>query len=295
MTVATSDPTSTPTRSVSIVMPCHNVATTLPAQLQLILPQLDGSDAELVLVDNNSTDSTADIARAAATRSRRVRFARADEAQGVAYARNAGVALARGDRLLFCDADDVIDADWVATMAAGLDRHHVATGSLDVETLNDPAMTASRGPARRPSFYGLFPIAAGGNMAVTRSAWTAIGSLDESLPSLEDMEWSLRARLAGFDIGWVPEARIQYRYRASPLDLWRQGWNYGRSRPAIARRLWESTGERPRRLAGLRSWAWLVLHLPELVRSDRRGRVAWVAGNRLGQLLGCIGARFVVL
>lgn len=282
-------------RSVSIVVPCHNVATTLPDQLDRIIPQLDDSDAELILIDNNSTDETADIALVAAARSPRVRFARAGHAQGVAYARNAGVELATGDRLLFCDADDVIAEDWVANMAGGLDDHQIVTGSLDVESLNRGTIRSSRGPTRRPSFYDLFPIASGGNMAVTRAAWTAVGPLDETLPSLEDMEWSLRARLAGFEIGWLPEASIQYRYRATSIDLWRQGWGYGRSRPAIARRLWESTGRRPGRLAGLRSWVWLALHLPELARPSRRGRVAWVAGNRLGQLVGCFDARFVVL
>ena len=296
MTAATTKPhTHESPGSVSLVMPCHNVAETLPAQLDRLIPQLADRDAELVIVDNNSSDDTAEIARVAASRSPRVRFARATDGQGVAYARNAGVELAHGDRLLFCDADDIVGRGWVDAMAAGLDEHDIVTGALDVESLNDKALRASRGPARRPSFYDLFPVAAGGNMAVTRTAWSRIGALDESLPSLEDMEWSLRARLAGYDIGWLPDARIQYRYRSTANELWRQGWAYGRSRPAIARRLWESTGERPRRLAGLRSWVWLALHIHELLHPGRRSRVAWVAGNRLGQLVGSLDARFLVL
>ncbi len=280
--------------SVSLVVPCHNVEGTLPAQLDRLIPQLDANDAELVLIDNNSTDATAEIARAAATNPR-VRFAEATEGQGVAYARNAGVELADGDRLLFCDADDIVAVDWVEQMRAGLGDHDIVTGSLDVETLNSAEMRASRGPTRRPMFYGLFPIAAGGNMAVSRRVWERIGALDESLPSLEDMEWSLRAYVAGYDICWLPEAKIHYRYRAGTRELWRQGLAYGRSRPPIARQLWEATGERPARLIGIRSWAWLVAHAPDVIRPARRGPLAWVAGNRIGQLIGSIESRFMVL
>ena len=279
----------------SVVMPCYNVADTLPDQLDRLVPQLDAADAELILVDNNSSDATLDLVRLASEDNDLIVVASATEGQGVAYARNAGVRLARSDRFLFCDADDVVADTWVEQMSTGLDDHPVTTGSLDVETLNDAALVASRGPARRPMFYNLFPVAAGGNMGVRRSAWETIGPLDEQLPSLEDMEWSLRASLHGCEIAWLPDASISYRYRTDASALWSQGFAYGRSRPAIARRLFEEIGKRPALFEGLRSWAWLIVHLPDLRSAERRGPLAWVAGNRLGQLRGSLDARFVVL
>lgn len=285
----------TPAPTCSVVMPCFNVADTLEAQLERLEPQLAIADAELILIDNNSSDATLDLARSASERNDRIVVSEATDGQGVAYARNAGVALARSDRFLFCDADDIVTDGWVSSMSSGLDQHPVATGSLDVEALNGKDLVASRGPARRPTFYGLFPIAAGGNMAVRRSAWERIGPLDEDLPSLEDMEWSLRASLEGCDIGWLPDASIQYRYRTDARALWRQGFAYGRSRAPIARKLFEATGQRPGAFTGFRSWVWLALHLPLAVLPSRRPAIAWVAGNRLGQLRGSIDAGFLVL
>lgn len=279
----------------SVVMPCYNVANTLTAQLERLLPQLEVADAELILIDNNSSDLTLDLAQAAATHNDRIVVATATGGQGVAYARNAGVKLARSDKFLFCDADDLVVHSWVKQMSDALQHHEVTTGSLDVETLNDQAMVKSRGPARRPMFYNLFPVAAGGNMGVQRAAWDKVGPLDEDLPSLEDMEWSLRASLAGCDIAWLPDARISYRYRTEARKLWSQGFAYGRSRPPIARKLFAETGQRPSIFEGFRSWVWLLVHLPQLVSPNRRAPVAWVAGNRLGQLLGSIESKFLVL
>jgi len=125
--------------------------------------------------------------------------------------------------------------------------------------------------------------------------WETVGPLDEALPSLEDQDWSLRAWLAGYQVAHVPEAVIHYRYRTGVGELWHQGWIYGRSRPPIGRRMHDATGERPSRVAGLKSWIWLAVHSPELLRPSARGRVAWVAGNRLGQLRGCVDARFLLL
>jgi len=279
----------------SVAMPCHNAAETLRAQLDVIVPQVEAAGAELILLDNNSTDSTPAIIARAAMASPNVSAAVATDGCGVAYARNQCVALARADRFLFCDADDLVSEHWVDVMIRALDHAAIVTGSLEVESLNTDVMAASRGGGACPSFYGFYNVAAGGNLGMLREVWDAVGPLDESLPSLEDQDWSLRAWLAGYQVTHVPEAVIHYRYRTGVGDLWHQGWIYGRSRPPIGRRLHDATGERPSRLAGIKSWIWLAVHSPELLRPTTRGRVAWVAGNRLGQLRGCIDARFLLL
>jgi len=79
----------------SIVMPCYNAADTLTDQLDRLVPQLDLADAELILIDNNSSDETLELARTASADNGRIVVATATDGQGVAYARNAGVALAR--------------------------------------------------------------------------------------------------------------------------------------------------------------------------------------------------------
>ena len=281
--------------TASIVMPCYNVAATLQDQLERLLPQIDLTGAELVLVDNNSTDDTADLLRALNERSN-VTIGSATEGQSVAYARNAGVALAQADKLLFCDADDLVSPQWVATMSDALTESPIVTGTLEVESLNSDTQQTGRGSSTGPAkFYGLFPLAHGGNMGVTRDAWTSIGPLDESLGSVEDMEWSLRAKAAGHTIVKQDNGIIHYRYRQTSRDLWHQGFLYGRYRPEIARRVNQTLGERVPRLAGLRSWVWLAVNSPRVIDRNVRPQLAWVAGNRIGHLVGSIRARFMVL
>lgn len=278
--------------TASIVMPCYNVAGTLEAQLDRLLPQIDLTGAELVLVDNNSTDTTPQILLDLADRPNVV-LGSATEGQSVAYARNAGVQLANADRFLFCDADDLVDPNWVDTMTRGLEQNHIVTGRLDAGALNTETQQAGRGDVSQPAtFFGLFPLVHGGNMGVTRDAWDAIGPLDESLGSVEDIEWSLRAKAVGHPVVRLPDAVIHYRYRERTADLWRQGLLYGRYRPEIARRAHDRLGVRLRRFAGLRSWLWLLANTIHVGQTDMRPQLAWVAGNRVGQVIGSVKSRF---
>lgn len=281
--------------TASIVMPCYNVADTIEIQLDQLLPQIDLTGAELVLVDNNSTDETPQILDALAQREN-VTVTTATDGQSVAYARNVGVTLANSDRFLFCDADDVVDDSWVHTMTQGLDTHKVVTGRLDAVELNSQTQQAGRGDVSLPpTFYGLFPLAHGGNMGVTRDAWEAIGPLDESLGSVEDLEWSMRAMAVGHPIVRLSNAVIHYRYRERSIDLWRQGLVYGRYRPEIAKRVHGRLGLRVDRFVGARSWAWLAVNIFRIWQSDMRPQLAWVAGNRIGHVIGSVKSRFLVI
>jgi len=291
----TAERTTKTTPTASIVMPCFNVAQTVGEQLDRLLPQIDLTGAELVLVDNNSTDDTPRILRELANRTNVV-VGQATDGQSVAYARNAGVALASADRFLFCDADDIVDDLWVDTMTRGLDTHDVVTGRLDSAELNDDIQRAGRGDISvAPSFYGMFPLAHGGNMGVTRAAWESIGPLDESLGSVEDVEWSMRAMAVGHRIVRLSDAVIHYRYREQAIDLWHQGLVYGRYRPEIARRAYERLGVRVDRFVGVRSWVWLLRNSVRIRNAEMRPQLAWVAGNRIGHVIGSIKARFLVL
>lgn len=281
--------------TVSIVIPCFNVVDTLPQQLDKLIPQIERVDAELILVDNNSTDGTSRLLLDISCRPG-ITISNASEFQSAAHARNIGVAAARTDRILFCDADDVVGDDWVAAMTTALDTADIVTGSLDVSTLNSPALSATRGDdGENASFYGLFPIAHGGNMAFSRQAWTDVGPFDETLVAVEDIEWSLRATIAGHEIMQEPLASVGYRYRTSPGELWRQGLRYGKNRPIVARMAFEALGRRPARWAGARSWAWFTWNIGRVRTTSGRAQLAWVAGNRLGNLVGSINARFMVL
>ena len=98
---------------LSVVIPFRNAAATLPRCLDALrLQDLPRDRFEVIAVDNNSTDGSADIVR----RYPEVRLLH-EPAQGAYAARNRGVAQATGDILVFTDPDCVPTIAWLATVA----------------------------------------------------------------------------------------------------------------------------------------------------------------------------------
>lgn len=89
-------------RNVSVVIPTYNRANLLPATLDAILAQTS-PPMEIIVVDDGSTDNTASMLDAYAPR---VKYRRILNG-GDLVARNAGLALAQGELVAFCDSDDL--------------------------------------------------------------------------------------------------------------------------------------------------------------------------------------------
>ena len=96
---------------VSVVVPTHDRSRLLALTLRSILGQR-GVDLEVIVVDDGSTDDTAEVV--AGLGDDRVRLLRHDTPQGVAAARNYGIAEAAGGWLAFCDDDDLWAPDKLA-------------------------------------------------------------------------------------------------------------------------------------------------------------------------------------
>src|SRR5262245_59148592 len=93
--------------AVSVIVPCYNAAAYLARTIESVLQQ-SHRDLELIVVDDLSTDGSADIVLRYAARDPRVRLLRMPRnTGGPAAPRNAGVAAARGRWLAFLDADDL--------------------------------------------------------------------------------------------------------------------------------------------------------------------------------------------
>lgn len=281
---------------LSVVIPAHNEATTISLQLDALTAQAWDGSWEVIVVDNRSSDNTAEIVREYGRRDSRVRLVTANDRQGISYARNAGIAASAARSFALVDADDLVSDGWVAAIGSALRDHPFVTGPLELARLNSGRLAESRGrrdETEAPTFSNLFPTAHGNNVGMHRDACEHIGGFDEDerLLGAEDIEFSMRAWFAGISCTFVPEAAVHYRYRTDARMLWRQGRRYGCARPMVVRLLLRRGGPRPPRFAGWRSWAWLVVHAPDLLRSERRAGWVWVAGNRLGQLEGSIRYR----
>lgn len=285
---------------VSVIIPCFNVEATLGEQLEALAGQTTERAFEVLVVDNRSTDGTAAVAESFMGRVPNLRVVPAYEGQGLCIARNAGAAAAAGRAIVLCDGDDIVAPEWVGAMAAALDDHALVTGPHELERLNEPWLTESRGGGDRtvepPRFQGTFAYARGANLGVQRWLFEAVGGFDPETTGQDDVEFAMRCLVDhGVTPVGVAEAVVHYRYRTEPRDLYRQGRTYGRARPKVVRLMIDRGLQRPPRLAGWKSWVRLVVTLPGLRTRTGRALWMWSAGNRVGQLQGSVRERVVLL
>ncbi|MFJ2214254.1 glycosyltransferase family 2 protein [Streptomyces sp. NPDC101062] len=224
---------------LDVVIPCHNGAHCVGRQLAALGRQRTDADWGLVIVDDGSTDALAAVVDEhrhhlpADTRivTRPVRG-------GTGAARNTGARAARGDRLLFLDADDEIADDHVAAMAAALDRAELVTAGIDYRRLNPPEVLRGTPPDQLCDILtaSLFkPHVLGGLMGISRGLFEELGGCDERLPALADVDLSWRAQLAGRTIG-VADTVVSVGIRATHRDRFRRGRFQGHDIVALRRK-----------------------------------------------------------
>ena len=101
---------------ISIVVPAYNAAGVIGRCIDTVLRQTY-PDFELLIIDDGSTDETAEIAAAKAAQDARIHLIRQENA-GVSSARNTGIAAASGELLCFIDCDDTVSANYLETLLA---------------------------------------------------------------------------------------------------------------------------------------------------------------------------------
>lgn len=97
----------------SIIIPVYNDSDGLSQTLSSLLDLKYDGDYEIIVVDNDSSDETLDVATDVASREDNVIVAVEDQVQSSYAARNRGIKHASGDILAFMDADMTVDEDWL--------------------------------------------------------------------------------------------------------------------------------------------------------------------------------------
>lgn len=103
---------------LSVVMPAHNVQGYLEESVRSVLAQ-DYPNLEIIIVEDGSTDGTAEVAHRLARESRKVQVLQTP-GLGPSIARNTGVAQAKGEFLWFVDSDDLVDSRAASKMIGSL-------------------------------------------------------------------------------------------------------------------------------------------------------------------------------
>lgn len=123
---------------VSVIVAAYNVGSYLARCIDSLLKQTY-DDIEIIIVDDGSTDKTAEICRRYAESDKRIRIIR-QENRGLSSARNVGIKKATGESLVFIDGDDYVDERMIEVLHAHMEGVDVAIcgytimpeGKLDV-------------------------------------------------------------------------------------------------------------------------------------------------------------------
>jgi glycosyltransferase involved in cell wall biosynthesis len=215
---------------VSVVVPVLDGERTIGECLaSLAKTDYPADRREIIVVDNGSTDRTAEIVRSAP-----VEYL-SETRRGTARARNLGIQASRGEILAFTDGDCLASTGWLRTLVDGFGEADV--GAVAGEILPFPPRSGAERYAARirhlsPERYlsrPTFPFAATANLAFRREVFSQIGLLDPDTPrGGESADFCTRfLRQTGLRIALAPTAAVFHRHRATGRDLFRQQWGYG--------------------------------------------------------------------
>ena len=185
---------------------------------------------EVLVVDNASTDPTADVIAAAAAEARCPLRGVHESRKGIVHARNRGVEEARGQWIAFFDDDQLADSRWLTELHAMADRKDCrAVGGavhlklpVDCQRELAPMCRMLLGESvwsDRPFRYSKRIGPGAGNLMLHRSVFDEIGSFDAAVGSRgEDTELFLRAHAAGIEAWYVPTAIVLHVTPAERLE-----------------------------------------------------------------------------
>lgn len=195
---------------ISVVIPAFDAARHLGDAIQSVLMQAS-RPLEVLVVDDGSSDETAEVARSFGPPV--VCWSRAQG--GAASARNAGIGRASGELIAFLDADDLWAAHKLARQRAVLDLDADLEAVFGhVQQFSEPtARQGASGPGQALPGY------APGTMLIRAEALRRIGPFDATLPRADVVEWFVRAQAQNLRHVMLPDVLLYRRLHGRNLGV----------------------------------------------------------------------------
>jgi GT2 family glycosyltransferase len=217
---------------VSVVVPTFEARDLLSGCVES-LGQQTYRRVEVIVVDGGSTDGTLERVRALDS----VKLVEVAENPGFAHAINRGAEAARGDLLLFLNNDATLEADAVAQLVHVAGQHPTRLAAVTAMVRRGDIRSVVESIGNVLGFHGFGSGVFAGYVdcgqfdrsrelfsapytavLVPRDAWQTVGPLDERYRFYyEDIDWSMRARMAGMRIWAAPHALVYHEGSASTL------------------------------------------------------------------------------
>jgi O-antigen biosynthesis protein len=254
---------------ISVVVCSYNGSRTIRDCMEGLM-RLDYPDFEVIVVNDGSTDNTAEIVSEYPFK------LISTPNMGLSSARNTGMIAATGEIVAYTDDDAHPDPHWLKYLAAAfLKTEHAGIGGPNIAPRGDGEIAecvanAPGGPVHVLVSDTEAEHIPGCNMAFRREALKAIGGFDPQYRAAgDDVDVCWRIQEKGWTLGFSPAAMVWHHRRNSIRDYWRQQKGYGKAE-ALLERKWADKYN----AAGHLTWTGRLYGkgLTEAVRL-RRGRI----------------------
>lgn len=220
---------------ISVIVPCYNQAQYLSEALQSVLEQ-SYTNWECIIVNDGSPDNTHQVAKEWLVKDSRFKYIQKNNG-GLSSARNAGIESAMGEFIQFLDCDDIIEIEKFSVQIKIFEKlqnvdvlisgyRYFLNKSKDLRIQGDnkfyPEVLIDKSDSsnevldlmlRKNPFVASAPL-------YRKNALNKIGKFDESLPSLEDWDFNLRAALNEIKyhhIGYIPNTKTLIRLHGESM------------------------------------------------------------------------------
>ncbi len=223
-------------KCVSVVVPAHNAADTIANCIHALQKQKFSSPFEFIVVDDGSTDNTAELAETLGAR-----VIRHEEKRGAAAARNSGIKASRGELICFTDADCIPKENWIQQIILPF-QDPVIIGAKGAYATNQNEIVARFVQIEYEDKYDLLLTQDRINFidtysaAYRRQALLANDGFDEQNLYLEDQELSFRLAARGYEMVFQPQAIVFHLHSDSLSAYFRKKFLIGYWKAQIIRR-----------------------------------------------------------
>jgi len=224
---------------VSVIVPVYNCEKKITKHIMSLQEQTHPKELyEIIIVDNDSTDYTREIAKEFP-----VKLLIENRAKSPYLARNKGITEARGDIIAFIDINCTPVHQWIAKGVHTLESSHADLLGGKVTFTFSPQKTSaeiydSLTNVQMKINIETRGVAKGGNLFVRRHVFEVIGLFPEYLRSGGDVLWTKKATAAGMKLVYAPEAEVFYPARKL-IPLLKKQFRVGRGQPFI----WKAQGQ----------------------------------------------------
>jgi glycosyltransferase involved in cell wall biosynthesis len=206
----------------SIIIPCYNQAHFLSDCLNSLLRQ-EFDDWEAIVVNDGSPDNTNEVVSRFIDLDSRIHLLQKSNG-GLSSARNYGLQFARGNRLIFLDADDFLYPDALLKISSKVkhcsDMDLIQCGYTYIKEDGLTSLDTPKVGSRQDLITSIFETNLGPphSFCISRNLMSVIGNFDETLKSAEDWDLWIRAAKAGANHQAIIEPLVYYRYSRSSMS-----------------------------------------------------------------------------